>query len=147
MPERTRWLSTTEFATVAAITPQAARKALRDGLRGRPWRDRQLSVRHVLGAGGRGGLGYEVESASLPRVRVSRTFDQAFFAAGYSEASLTKLASEFETALKGLWVSRAEQAGVTEVRRLAEFLLLELCEAKRLDLPVGALRLSRRGVE
>ena len=62
-----RWLSTSEFAQTAAISLQAAWRALRDSLRGRQWRERHLNVRHVLVAGGRGGLGYEVEAASLPR--------------------------------------------------------------------------------
>ena len=67
MPENGLWLSTAEFALTAAISLQAARRALRDSLRGRPWRGRHLNVRHRLVAGGRGGLGYEVEAASLPR--------------------------------------------------------------------------------
>ena len=64
------------------------------------------------------------------RVCISRSFDQAFRVAGYSEPALATLTAEFERSLKGLWTSRAEQAGVTEIRRLAEFLLLELCEAR-----------------
>jgi hypothetical protein len=242
MPAIAQWLSTVEFARTVAISPQAARRALRDSLRGRPWRGRHLTVRQVLVAGGRGGLGYEVAAASLPsglvlvsipsppatgalspertvasrqdgrvlqrlaiispavqhpaqsraraeavnrasfetcksprtlyrwiaqyeahgvrglgrvsgakaarrRVGVSRRFDQAFRAAGYAEPLLANLTADFEKTLKGLWVSRAEQAGVTEIRRLAEFLLLELCEAKGVVLPPEALRVSRRGVE
>jgi hypothetical protein len=243
MLENSPWLSTAEFARTAAISPQAARRALRDSLRGRPWRERHLKVRLAMVSGGRGGLGYEVQVASLPRelglisvpeaatsdvlplsertvarcqhslvlqrlaiitlalqqpaqsraraeavsrascetmksprtlyrwigqyethglrglgrasgaktagrrVSVSRRFDQAFRATGHSDAQLAKLAADFEKALKGLWASRAEQAGVTEIRRLAEFLLLELCEAGGLILPADALRLSRRGVE
>jgi hypothetical protein len=239
MSDPPRWLSTAEFAQAAAISPQAARRALREGLRGQPWRERQLKVRHVLVAGGRGGLGYEVAAASLPRgltlnrpaipsvdavprptarrqdavmlnrlaiitpalqhpaqsrlradavgrasfetltsartlyrwisqyeahglrglaraaglkanarrVCVSRPFDQAFRSAGYSDALLAKLTTEIEKTVKGLWASRAEQAGVTEIRRLAEFLLLELCEAHGVVLPAEDIRLSRRGVE
>lgn len=243
MQETPRWLSTAEFAQLAGISRQAARKALHDSLRGRVWRERHLKVRHALVPGGRGGLGYEVEGASLPRellkqqnlgnaprpnpaptprakatgqdarvlarlaiiaaalehpaqsrarsdavmrasfeslksprtlyrwishyeahgirglghaaapnasprrVRVSRAFDGAFHAAGYDDALLAKIATDFERALKGLWMSRAEQAGSTELRRLAEFLLLELCEASQVQLPREAYRLSRRGVE
>ncbi|MBU1376321.1 MAG: hypothetical protein KKE02_14755 [Alphaproteobacteria bacterium] len=242
MPETSKWLSTAQFAEAAGISPQAARKALRDGLKGQAWRGRRLKVRHALVSGGRGGLGYEVECASLPReltaqipsetispslpqadramargqdarvlarlaiitpalqhpaqsparsdavmrasfdglksprtlyrwisnyedngirglaraaaananrrrVRISRVFDRAFDAAGYADALLAKLTADFERALKGLWMSRAEQAGSTELRRLAEFLLLELCEAQQVDLPREAFRLSRRGVE
>lgn len=243
MADNSRWLSTAEFAQAAGISPQAARKALRDTLRGRTWREHHLKVRHAWVSGGRGGLGYEVEGSSLPRaltarlaqadtrlseaapacrakaagqdarvlarlaiiapalecppqsrarsdavmrasfaslksartlyrwigqyeehgirglaragapnasrrrVRVSRVFDRAFHAAGYGEALLARIAADFERALKGLWMSRAEQAGSTELRRLAEFLLLELCEAGQLELPREAFRLSRRGVE
>ena len=86
-------------------------------------------------------------TASRRRVLVSRAFDQAFLGVGHSEVLLAKIAVEFEKALKGLWASRAEQAGVTEIRRLAEFLLLELCEARGITLPASAFRLSRRGVE
>ena len=81
------------------------------------------------------------------RVLVSRPFDRAFRAAGYSDDLLAQVTGQFERALKGLWASRAEQAGVTEIRRLAEFLLLELCEASGVTLPPAAVRLSRRGVE
>ena len=243
MPETARWISTAEFAQTADISPQAARKALRDNMRGSPWRDHHLKVRHALVSGGRGGLGYEVECASLPReltsqlalanaplpdatrsgrlmagrqdarvlarlaiiaaalehpaqsparsdavmrasfdslknprtlyrwisnyeehgirglaraaapnanrrrVRISRAFDQAFDAAGFAKDLLAKITADFERALKGLWMSRAEQAGSTELRRLAEFLLLELCEARQVQLPREAFRLSRRGVE
>jgi hypothetical protein len=243
MLQNARWLSTAEFAQAAGISPQAARKALRGGLKGRSWRERQLNVRRVLSVGGRGGLSYEVEPASLPnglaptpgnpsgagdaalrdvrakaagqndlilkrleviapalnqpaqsaeradairrasdetlksrrtlyrwlrqyedhglrglaraqpsnagrrRVVVSRRFDQAFRAASYGEAALAHIAAELEAALKGLWTSRAEQAGVTEVQRLAEFALLEICEAQGLQLPATAMRLSRRRVE
>ncbi len=243
MSETSRWLYTAEFAQVAGISRQAARKALHDCLQGRAWRGHHLDVRHALVSGGRGGLGYEVDSESLPgeltapvdpardarpsfapvprttargqdsrvsarlaiiapalahpaqssarsdavmrasfaslksartlyrwirqyeehgvrglarasarnahqrRVRVSRVFDRAFHAAGYDDDRLAGLAADFERALKGLWMSRAEQAGSTELRRLAEFLLLELCEAGRLALPPEAFRLSRRGVE
>src|SRR6516165_1355783 len=66
MLETIRWLPTTEFAQAAGITPQAARKALRQALQGRPWRQRQLTVRRVLSPGGRAGLSYEVAVASLP---------------------------------------------------------------------------------
>lgn len=41
----------------------------------------------------------------------------------------------------------AEQAGGTEVRRLAEFILAEACEQRGLELPASALRLSRGRVE
>jgi hypothetical protein len=243
MLENINWLPTAEFACAAGISPQAARKVMRQALEGRPWRNHQLQVRRSLGVGGRGGLNYEVAPASLPddlapaaadalavraspspavrakaagqnarvlnrldviapalgcplrsaeraeavrrasydtltsrrtlyrwlqqyeayglrglararpanagqcRVVVSRSFDQAFRLAGYDEAVLERVAAELDKTLKGLWVSRAEQAGVTEVRRLAEFSLLELCEAKGLQMPASAIRISRRRVE
>ena len=238
-----RWLSTSEFAQTATISLQAARRALRDSLRGRQWRERHLNVRHVLVAGGRSGLGYEVEAASLPReltlgvapaspspqsgpiterstargqneivlkrlalitpalqhpaqsrlrseavgrasfealksprtlyrwisqyeahglrglaratgckaaerrVCVSRQFDQEFRAAGYSDDLLAKIAVVYDKSVKGLWMSRAEQAGVTEIQRLAEFLLLEICETHGLTLPASGIHVSRRSVE
>ena len=86
-------------------------------------------------------------NASSRRVLVSRDFDRAFDAAGYPEAVHRDLAVELERKLKGLWASRAEQAGSTEIRRLAEFLLLELCEARAVRLPPSAIKLSRRAVE
>lgn len=81
------------------------------------------------------------------RVRVSRDFDRAYLATGLPEAGLQKIAAHVDQGLKGLWASRAEQAGGTEVRRLAEFILTETCEQRGLELPVTALRLSRRRVE
>lgn len=239
MTDDTRWISTEEFAQVAQISRQAANRAVRQGLEGRPWREAPLQVRHTLGRGGRGGLLYEVALESLPdqlklqaapglpapiaqrataavqdgvilakwgtiaealdhprgsaeraealaiaapeagrslrtlyrwvdqyeghgvrglvrgraknagerRVLVSRTFDRALRAGGYGDDVHAEIATALEKALKGLWASRAEQAGTMEIRRLAEFILLELCEARGVRLPPEAHRLSRRGVE
>lgn len=87
------------------------------------------------------------KNAGKRRVQVSRPFDQAWFARGYREDELAGISSDLAKALKGLWASRAEQAGSGEVRRLAEFMLQEICEAKHRPLPRAAFRLSRRGVE
>ncbi len=86
-------------------------------------------------------------NAGLTRVLVSRPFDRAWRVQGGSEEGLQDLARDLVKALKGLWASRAEQAGGAEVRRLAEFLLLELTEACGMTLPKEATRLSRRMVE
>jgi hypothetical protein len=234
----TQWLAAADFADAARISPQAARRAFRNALRGEPWRGRALAVRCLHGAGGRSGLRLEIDRASLPpelaptaddelvqactdlrtstisdadqqrfrhiapalaakphsaargeaialaaeasgrsprtihrwvrryedhglrglarkrpsnagraRVMVSRPFDRAWLAQGGSPETLEDLAGDLAKALKGLWASRAELAGGAEVRRLAEFLLLELSEAKGMTLPREALRLSRRMVE
>lgn len=82
-----------------------------------------------------------------PRVAVSRPFDRAFRDAGYSPDALAQIARELQRSLRGLWASRAEQAGAAEIRRLAEHVLLELCEARAMTLPTEAMRLSRRYVE
>lgn len=81
------------------------------------------------------------------RVRISRAFDRAYRATGLPDAGLEKITAQVDQALKGLWASRAEQAGGTEVRRLAEFILTETCEQRGLEPPAAALRLSRRRVE
>jgi hypothetical protein len=81
------------------------------------------------------------------RVLVSREFDRAFRGAGLAEETLQEIAKGVDQSLKGLWASRAEQAGGTEVRRLAEFMLAEACERKGIVLPTSVLRLSRRRVE
>jgi len=86
-------------------------------------------------------------NAGQRRVVVSRPFDRAWREAGYDEARLALVGSEIEKALKGLWASRAEGAGSTEIRRMAEFLLLEICEARAASLPREAFRLSRCYVE
>jgi hypothetical protein len=78
---------------------------------------------------------------------VSRPFDRAFREAGLPEDVLRAVAAELDKALKGLWASRAEQAGVSEVKRLAEFLLTEICQRRSISLPADALRLSRRRIE
>lgn len=94
------------------------------------------------------GLGRRKPSnAGRRRVHVSQPFDRAFRAAGYPEAELARLGEAVEANLKGLWASRAEIAGWAHVCRMAEFLLLEACEAAGFDLPPAALRLSRRHVE
>ena len=239
------WLRTDEFADLAEITHQAARKALRRAATGQPWRGRSLVVRPRFGQGGRSGRQWEVARNSLPevfqaspapieeaeleaplgsrqrliagdqtgvigvrwaaickathhpsrsperaaalaaaahaagrsertlhrwisqyethglrglgrarnvpvgtaRVLVSRRFDTACRAAGYGEDVVRDVAVSVQKALKGLWASRAEQAGGREIRSLAEFLLMETCEARGMALPKSAMQLSRRGVE
>ncbi len=86
-------------------------------------------------------------NAGERRVVVSRDFDRAFFAAPGSLEQLRAVATQLQQAIKGLWASRAEAAGVTEVRRLAEFQLIEICEAQGLAIPRTAIRLSRPYVE
>lgn len=233
------WLRTETFAELAAISPQAARRAVRQALTGKSWRGCKLAVRHCLGRGGRGGFAYEIEASSLPeslqatlpqpsrpsaastskpreqggtidhryaliapaldqlkgsraragaiasvaataglaertiyrwvdqyeahgvrglarakssalalpRVVVSRRYDRAFRAAGYAPDTHVEIGAELQRTLKGLWASRAESAGSAEVRRLAEFLLLEIGQKRGVDLPKESIRLSRRGVE
>jgi hypothetical protein len=240
-----QWLRADEFAELAGISLQAARRALRSGANGGSWRGHRIAVRHRLGRGGRSGVAYEVALQSLPetigpagedsveliselassggprrtvddqtasisdrwatirealkhprqssersgalcsaakdtgvtkrtlyrwtqqyeahgvrglararprnagrpRVVVSRKFDGPFLAAGHSEAALQEIASTVHVSLKGLWASRAERAGGNEIRRMAEFLLLEACEARGLIVDRSAVRLSRRSVE
>src|SRR4029434_10676997 len=81
------------------------------------------------------------------RISISRRFDRAFREAGLAEELLPTIAAELDQALKGLWASRAETPGVNEVRRLAEFLLSEICTRRGVHLPHETLRLSRRRVE
>lgn len=98
--------------------------------------------------GGVAALGHARPSnAGNARVHVSRAFDKAFLAAGYPAEQLAELRAEVEANLKGLWKGRSEIAGGEQVRRHAEFLLLEACEARGFRLPPAALRLSRRHVE
>lgn len=86
-------------------------------------------------------------NAGKPRIHVSQAFDRLFREAGHSDDALAELGRVMEANLKGLWASRAEAAGWGEVRRLAEFLLLEACEAQGVALPPAAFTLSRRQVE
>jgi hypothetical protein len=99
-------------------------------------------------ANGLRGLGRaKAANANEPRIWVSRTFDRHFAGAGYPTQLHNEITRELEKALKGLWASRAEHAGSTEVRRLAEFMLTETCESRGVRLPPEAMRLSRRYVE
>lgn len=86
-------------------------------------------------------------NAGQARVFVSREFDRSFRAENYEVNLLHELARRIQKSIKALWASRAESAGSTEIRRLAEFLLQEDCEALELRLPAGAFRLSRRYIE
>jgi hypothetical protein len=87
------------------------------------------------------------QDAGKPRVVVSRVFDRAFRAAGQPEDLLAQIGGLVVVEAKGLWASTAEASGVNEVRRLLEFRLLELCEARGVELAPAAYRLSRRHVE
>lgn len=60
------WLSTEQFASLASISPRAARKALEHAARGKKWRSIQLTVRETQGRGGAAGHKYEVLLSSLP---------------------------------------------------------------------------------
>lgn len=94
------------------------------------------------------GLGrVQPSNAGKPRILVSRAFDEAAREAGASDQTLGVIARGIQQTLRGLWASRAEQAGGGEVRRLAEHALLELCEAHSIQVPADAVRLSRRYVE
>ena len=86
-------------------------------------------------------------NAGHRRVAVSRAFDQSFLRANLDPVILHEIGEELERSLKGLWASRAEAAGWREIRRLAQALLREACEARALNLPGEAFRLSRRRVE
>jgi hypothetical protein len=86
-------------------------------------------------------------NAGEPRVIVSRAFDQAVRRLGVAKVILKAIGDDLDRSLKGLWASRAEAAGWREIRNLAQFLLKEACEARRLELPPEVLRLSRRRVE
>ena len=97
---------------------------------------------------GTGGLGRKKPTdAGKTRVHVSRPFDRAFRKAGHDETDLEKLGRYMEGRIAGLWADKAEIAGWAQVQRLAEFLLLESCEARGYALPPSALRLSRRHIE
>jgi hypothetical protein len=61
-----QWVGADEFAELAGISLQAARRALRRGINGGTWRGHWIAVRHRLGRGGRSGLAYEVALESLP---------------------------------------------------------------------------------
>ena len=99
-------------------------------------------------ANGLRGLGRaKAANAGEPRVWVSRVFDRHFAAAGYAETLHNEITRELEKTLKGLWASRAEQAGSSEICRLAEFMLTEICEGRGVTLPMEAMRLSRSYVE
>jgi transposase-like protein len=236
--ENTVWLTASQFAALADISPQAARRALRQAAAGVDWRGHVLRVRPRAARGGGTEPQFELCAASLPsdlvraesspsrsvercaspssapsitearwrairvalaeqprsnarssavdaavkhfgwsrrtlyrwidryeesgarglarersasaaarRVQVSRAFDRAFRVGGHHERLLVQIAAEVERGLKALWTSRAEIAGVNEIRRLAEFLLQETCETRGLNLPKSAMRLSRRTVE
>ncbi|ABD87127.1 hypothetical protein [Rhodopseudomonas palustris] len=61
------WLPATDFASLAQISDRKARAALTRSLRkNKPWRGTRLTVRLAPGAGGPGGVRYEVELSSLP---------------------------------------------------------------------------------
>ena len=104
-------------------------------------------IRRYKEKGVRGLARKRPDNAGQPRVWISRPFDRAWYVAGGSPATLQEIAADLTKALKGLWASRAERAGGVEIRRLAEFLLLELGEAKGMALPQEAHRLSRRAVD
>jgi len=67
MPVR-EWITTEEFAELGAISPQAARKAVRLTLTSQAfiWRGATLVVRQVPSIGGKSGRAYQIQVASLP---------------------------------------------------------------------------------
>lgn len=121
-----------------------ARAALHSGRSGRTlyrWIDQYETY------GFRGLRRAKPSNAGQARVYVSREFDRSFRAENYGVDLLHELARRIQRSIKALWASRAESAGSNEVRRLAEFVLQEDCEARGLCLPASAFRLSRRYVE
>lgn len=59
-------LTTAEFAQIAGISNQKARRALALALSGKPWRGVYLGVTTAYGRGGERGISYLVRPASLP---------------------------------------------------------------------------------
>jgi hypothetical protein len=121
--------------SIAARSGACSRKTIRRWLRQyRDWG--MIGLMRQFPAGCRG-----------PRVVVSRTFDGAFREAGHDEAILRKLGALVEQSLAGQWAGTGAFAGWAEIKRLAEFVLLEAVENLGLTIPVAKVRLSRRKVE
>lgn len=59
-------LTTADFALLAGISPQKARRAFTRALENKPWRGTQLIVDSIVGRGGLSGQSYTVRVASLP---------------------------------------------------------------------------------
>ena len=106
---------------------------------------RWLARYEACGIGGLANI--RPRNAGRRRVSVSRAFDRAALHAQLDAGQLDEIGEELDRSLKGLWASRAERAGWREIRRLAEMLLTEACEARAIALPREAIRLSRRRVE
>lgn len=99
-------------------------------------------------AHGMSGLGRQKPAnAGKPRVVVSKVFDQAFRAAGGTEAQLAEQSAAITQDLRGLWASRAEASGWADIQRMAEFLLLERCAALGLTIPKAAGQIGRARIE
>lgn len=60
------WLDASRFSALTNLSERAARKILSRAVDGSPWKGLKLNVRREIGRGGRGGLRYAVEAASLP---------------------------------------------------------------------------------
>lgn len=61
------WIEAVELARRANISRQAASKAMRRALQGKPWNGHTLQVRQVHSSGGTAGLRWQVKESSLPR--------------------------------------------------------------------------------
>jgi hypothetical protein len=61
------WIDVDQFSKIATITPQAARKALRNAETGLSWRNHFLKVQQVHRTGGAAGKSWRVLVESLPR--------------------------------------------------------------------------------
>ena len=86
-------------------------------------------------------------TAGQARIVVSRAFDRAFLAAGYTDAQLARVGEAVDPAVKGLWIGPGGNAGWQAVARDAGFLVWEACETQGCPMPLRAAVLTRRTVE
>ena len=81
------------------------------------------------------------------RAWVSRQFDRAFLAAGYSHSDLTELADWTTRMIAGWWQSPVQRAGWKRVLREVLTSLRRECQTRAFDIPDCGFVVSRRRIE
>ncbi|MEZ5743419.1 MAG: helix-turn-helix domain-containing protein [Sphingomonadaceae bacterium] len=130
------------------LTPTQRGAAIREIVKrtGMALRTVQRHVKAYNAHGLEGLMRKRPSTAGEARCAVSIAFDRAFIAAGHSPALLPDLGDHVDQVLKGLWKSRAADAGENDVRQLADFLLWERCAEIGAAMPKHACKIGRRRV-
>ncbi len=135
-------------SAIGELTPVQRGAAIRHIVEqtGEPLRTVRRWVNEYNRHGLEGLMRRKASNAGEARCGVSMAFDKAFIAAGHSPHLLADLGEFVDRTIAGLWKSRSDDGGETEVGELTQYLLYKQCEEIGAPMPHSACKIGRRRV-